>query len=172
MLQPRDVLLLARPGTEDTAEGTLLCSIPSLLQILSVSYLSLLPPETIPGCLFAAFSILMAERLHCTSFPNSGAHSRGFFTQCDFQKKCGTRSASLGHIFTCSALNKPGHCQPTANCSSFLCHPPTEHPTCSFTFYISISVPIEPLKRAILNVGNELQDHQVQPKHFLVGGWL
>lgn len=50
MLQPRDVLLLATPATGERAEGTLLCSIPSLLQTLSVSYLSpLLPPETTPG---------------------------------------------------------------------------------------------------------------------------
>lgn len=90
MLQPRDVLLVTTPGTGEGAQGTWLWSISSLFQF---SYLSpLLPPETIHRCLFAAFSIPvtiplhMAERLHCTSFPSSLAQSRGFFTQCDFQK--------------------------------------------------------------------------------------
>lgn len=93
MLQPRDVLLLATPATGERAEGTLLCSIPSLLQTLSVSYLSpLLPPETTPGCLSAAFSILMAERLHCTSLPNSGAHTRGFLH--------GVTSRNLWHLLS------------------------------------------------------------------------
>lgn len=76
----------------------------------------------------------------------------------------GTCPGAPGHIPACSPSANLGTASPQQTAL-----PSCRTPPCSLTFYISITVPVESLNCAILEVGNDPRDHQGQPKHFQVG---